>query len=216
MQPDSRLALVHEGVDQTLARAADGAVVIGADGRIVRWNDAATRITGYQPGEAIGRLCCDLFAGCDANGYRICHRECHQMLVTMGGSVRTVDMLTRTNTGKSIWLNVNILVLPESGERAALTVHLFRDITGSKELLARVQEYVEPPTDPVEQSPDVLTRRELDLLGLMTLAIEPEEAAERLQVSPAQVRSDVQSIFRKLGVHSRLEAVAYAHTHHLL
>ena len=216
MQPDSRLALMDDGLDQTLAQAADGAVVIGADGRIVRWNDAATRITAYQPGEAIGRLCCELFAGCDANGHRICHRECHQMLVTMGGSVRTVDMLMRTKTGKSIWLNVNILVLPQRGERAALTIHLFRDITASKELLARVQEFVEPPTDPVEESPDVLTRRELDLLGLMTLAIEPEEAAERLQVSPAQVRSDVQNIFRKLGVHSRLEAVAYAHTHHLL
>jgi len=62
----------------------------------------------------------------------------------------------------------------------------------------------------------VLTHRELDLLGLMTLGLETEEAAERLQVSPSRVRDDVQSILRKLGVHSRLEAVAYAHKHHLL
>jgi DNA-binding NarL/FixJ family response regulator len=54
------------------------------------------------------------------------------------------------------------------------------------------------------------------LLGLMTLGVETEEAAERLHVSPAQIRSDVQGIYHKLGVHSRLEAVAHAHKHHLL
>ena len=203
-------------LDQILAQAADGAVVIGADGRIVFWNDAAARMTEYPSGEAIGRLCCDLFAGCDASGNRICHRGCHEMLVTMGGSVRTVDMATRTKSGKTLWLDVDILVLPEHGTRAALTVHLFRDITASKALLARVQEYLGPPTDPVEQSPNVLTRRELDLLSLMTLGLDTEEAAERLQVSQAQIRSDVQSIYHKLGVHSRLEAVAHAHKHHLL
>ena len=119
-------------------------------------------------------------------------------------------------TGKPIWLNVSILVLPESSERTALTVHLFRDVTASKELLARVQEYVVAPRDPAEHSTGVLTHRELDLLRLMTLGLETEEAAERLQVSPSRVRDDVQSIFGKLGVHSRLEAVAYAYKHHLL
>jgi len=216
MQRDAQVALVDDRLDQTLAQAADGAVAIGADGRIVLWNNAATRITGYSPGEAIGRLCCDLLAGYDADGNRIRHRGCSETLVTMGGPVRTVDMLTRTKTGQPIWLDVSILVLPESAERAALTVHLFRDITASKELLARVQEHLGPPADPGEHSPGVLTYRELDLLGLMTLGLETEEAAERLQVSPSRVRDDVQSILRKLGVHSRLEAVAYAHKHHLL
>src|SRR5215470_1718492 len=168
MQRDAQVALVDDRLDQTLAQAADGAVAIGADGRIVLWNNAATRITGYPPGEAIGRLCCDLLAGYDADGNRICHRGCSETLVTMGGPVRTVDMLTRTKTGQPIWLEVSILVLPEIAERAALTVHLFRDITASKELLARVQEHLGPPADPGEHSPGVLTRRELDLLGLMT------------------------------------------------
>ena len=216
MQRDARVALVDARLDRTLAQAADGAVAIGADGRIVLWNHAAARITGYPPGEVISRLCCDVLAGCDAHDNRICHRGCPEMLVTMGGPVRTVEMLTRTKTGKPIWLNVSILVLPESSERTAPTVHLFRDVTASKELLARVQEYVVAPRDPAEHSAGVLTHRELDLLRLMTLGLETEEAAERLQVSPSRVRDDLQSIFGKLGVHSRLEAVAYAYKHHLL
>jgi len=40
--------------------------------------------------------------------------------------------------------------------------------------------------------------------------------AERLHVSPATIRSHVQNVLGKLGVHSRLQAVAYATTHRLL
>jgi PAS domain S-box-containing protein len=215
MNRDSQ-PLVDGQLEQTLAQAADGAVVIGPNGRIVLWNDAAERIMGYAPGEAIGGLCCDLFAGVGADGNRVCHPGCHELLVTMGESARTVDMLVRTKSGRPVWINVSILVLPENRDGVPLTIHLFRDITASKELLARVQERMAPPLDPVEVSPGVLTTRELELLGLMTLGLEIQEAAERLQVSPARVRNDVQSIFGKLGVHSRVEAVAYAHKHHLL
>jgi len=201
---------------QMLAQAPDGAVVIGHDGRIVLWNDEAARILEYPPEEAIGRLCCDVFLGCDALGNRICHRGCQAMLVTMGESIRTVDMLARTRAGRPVWLDVTILVPPEKAEGAALTVHLFRDVTASKELLARVKKHLAPPADPAQDAAGVLTPRELELLGLITRGLETDEAAERLQVSPASVRSELQSIFAKLGVHSRVDAVAYARTHHLL
>ena len=216
MSRDLQPRLADGRLHQMLAEAPDGAVVIGHDGRIVFWNDEAERILEYTSEKAIGRLCCDVFLGCDALGNRICHRRCQEMLVTMGESIRTVDMLARTRAGRPVWLNVSILVLPESAEGAALTVHLFRDVTASKELLARVQRHVAPPTDPAQHAAGVLTPRELELLGLITLGLETEEAAERLQVSPAVARSELQNIFAKLGVHSRVDAVAYAHTHHLL
>ena len=40
--------------------------------------------------------------------------------------------------------------------------------------------------------------------------------AERLHVSPATIRNHAQNIFAKLGVHSRLEAVAFATQHHIV
>lgn len=46
--------------------------------------------------------------------------------------------------------------------------------------------------------------------GLSTSA-----AAERLHVSAATIRNHVQNILMKLGVHSRLEAVAFATKHRL-
>lgn len=216
MNCDSHPPLADGRLEQTLAQAGDGAVVIGADGRIVFWNHAAEGIMGYTPREAIGRLCCDLFVGRDAGGNRLCHPGCHEMLVTMGESTRTVDMLTRAKSGLSVWINVSILVMPANAKGVALTVHLFRDVTASRALLALVQEHLAPPPDLGNDHSGVLTSRELDLLGLITLGLDTEAAAERLHVSPAQIREDMQNIFGKLGVHSRVEAMAYAHKHHLL
>jgi DNA-binding NarL/FixJ family response regulator len=61
-----------------------------------------------------------------------------------------------------------------------------------------------------------LTRRELEVLRLLATGVNTKGAAEKLHVSPATVRNHVQNIFGKLGVHSRLEAVAYANRHRLL
>jgi len=87
-------------------------------------------------------------------------------------------------------------------------------VTATKNLLAMLQERLSPPGPP----PDVsdLTRRELEILRLVASGADTKAVAERLHVSPATVRNHVQSIMGKLGVHSRLQAVAYATAHRLL
>ena len=99
-----------------------------------------------------------------------------------------------------------------------MTIHLFRDVTATKELLTLVQDRLAAAGSGGER-PDAataLTRRELDVLRLMVQGLNTSRTAEKLRVSPATVRNHVQNIFGKLGVHSRLEAVAYASKHRLL
>ena len=55
-----------------------------------------------------------------------------------------------------------------------------------------------------------ITPREQDVLSLLVQGASSEEVARNLSVSPNTVRTHVQSIFTKLGVHSRLEATAFA------
>ena len=62
----------------------------------------------------------------------------------------------------------------------------------------------------------ILTRREIELLRLMMGGANTKAMAQRLHISPATVRNHVQNIFGKLGVHSRLEAVAHATTYGFL
>ncbi|MBL7494241.1 response regulator transcription factor [Frankia sp. AgB1.9] len=55
-----------------------------------------------------------------------------------------------------------------------------------------------------------LTRRELDVLGLVAEGCSNAEAAQRLAVSPETVKAYLRNIHSKLGVRNRTEAVAVA------
>ena len=202
-------------LDQALARTGDGVFAITGDGRITLWNRAAEKIMGYTAREVLGRSCCELFVGRDDNGNRLCYKGCHVMaLVRLGDPVQSFDMQTRTKAGRPVWLNVSTIVTSPNGDGGPITMHLFRDITATKELLNLLKERCAPPVAPVDEVN--LTRRELEVLKLLAIGENTKAAAERLHVSPATVRNHVQSILTKLGAHNRLQAVAYATTHRLL
>jgi len=204
------------GLDEAFARTADGAFAIGPDGRIVLWNRAAEKMLGYAAREAIGRPCCDLFVGFDDSGNRLCYQGCHVMaLVKMGDPVQSFDMRTRTKAGRPIWVNLSTLTVPPGSAGGPLTVHLFRDVTATKELLGLVQERLTAPTQ-AEPTGGALTRRELEILRMIATGVSTRATADKLHVSPATVRNHVQNILGKLGAHSRLEAVAIATRRRLL
>ena len=56
-----------------------------------------------------------------------------------------------------------------------------------------------------------LTRRELDVLHLLASEESTSQIAQRLYVAPSTVKTQVKSIYRKLGVSSRKEAVEEAY-----
>ena len=211
-------AVLTPALDRALAGAGDGTFVVGTDGQIVLWNRAAERILGYTARDVAGRRCCDIFDGRDDSGNRLCYQGCNVMtLVAMGEPVHTFDMRTRAKTGRLVWISVSTLVVTPNGEAGALVVHLFRDVTAAKELLTLVHERLARADTGGEAAiRRALTRRELELLRLMSLGLNTAAAAERLHVSQATIRNHAQNIFGKLGVHSRLEAVAYAHRQRLL
>ena len=202
-----------------LAATADGGFVIDAEGRIVLWNRAAESMLGYTVGEAVGRRCCDLLMGDDEDGNRLGCRGCHIVdLVKMRTPVHSFDMRTRTKAGSAIWVNVSTLRVSMNGAGDG-TVHLLRDVTTTREILALIRERLAIPAALVPAAPDgtgALTRRELEILHIIATGVNTKGAAERLQVSPATIRNHVQNILGKLGAHSRLEAVAYATRNRLI
>jgi PAS domain S-box-containing protein len=207
-------------LDTLLGHTADGVCAVSNDGKIALWNRSAEKILGYPAREVVGRPCCEVFVGRDAAGNRLCYQGCHVLtLVKRGEPVQHFDMATRTKAGKPVWLDISILVVPGARSDASTTVHLFRDVTASKEIESLVRERLaqaQPPTPQTGAPPPELTRRELEILRLITSGANTRAMAERLHVSPATVRNHVQNILGKLGVHSRLEAAAYAARHRLL
>jgi DNA-binding NarL/FixJ family response regulator len=58
-----------------------------------------------------------------------------------------------------------------------------------------------------------LTAREADVLAGLVRGESTKALAERLNVRPATARTHVQHLLGKLGVHSRLQAVAFVIEH---
>ncbi|MBL7489782.1 LuxR family transcriptional regulator [Frankia sp. AgB1.9] len=69
---------------------------------------------------------------------------------------------------------------------------------------------------PPQEAGHILTRRELDVLGLVAEGCSNAEAAQRLAVSPETVKAYLRNIHSKLGVRSRTQAVNVARRSGLL
>jgi PAS domain S-box-containing protein len=211
--------MVTSRLDEALASAGDGVCAVRSDGRIALWNRSAEKILGYSAREVLGRPCCDIFIGYDDNGNRLCYQGCHVMsLVKLGEPVQSFEMKARTKRGQSVWLSVSLLVMPDAAPALPLVIHLFRDVTATKELLTLVHERLSDGAarENSDGAASLLSRRELEVLRLLASGLNTRAIAERLHVSSATIRNHVQNLFGKLGVHSRLEAVAYASRHRLL
>ena len=61
-----------------------------------------------------------------------------------------------------------------------------------------------------------LTERELDVLKLLAGELSTRQIAYSLYVAPSTVRTQVKSVYRKLGVSSRGAAVQEAHSRGLI
>jgi DNA-binding response OmpR family regulator len=86
----------------------------------------------------------------------------------------------------------------------------------SDELLARIRRCLDRvgatrSTAPAGEGVLPLTKRELEVLRLLAEENDPETIAARLVISPKTVASHLQRVMAKLGVHSRVHAVARAY-----
>jgi DNA-binding NarL/FixJ family response regulator len=62
----------------------------------------------------------------------------------------------------------------------------------------------------------LLTRREKEILALLTDGAHNDRIAQTLVISPQTARTHIQNVLTKLGVHSRLEAAAFVRQNHML
>ncbi len=57
---------------------------------------------------------------------------------------------------------------------------------------------------------EAFSQRELQVLRLLNTRLSVPEIAAEIHLAPTTVRTHVQNIYRKLGVHSRIEALQRA------
>jgi DNA-binding NarL/FixJ family response regulator len=66
------------------------------------------------------------------------------------------------------------------------------------------------PSASVEPTKDVLSAREVEVLGLVAEGLTDQEVAQRLYLSPRTIGQHLSSVYRKLGVRSRTAATRAA------
>ena len=201
------------------AETADGAFALDSDGRILHWNRAAERITGLSAEQAVGRSCCEVMQGRDRCGNTVCIPRCHiQTMAERGEPPRAYDLQVPHVTRGQLWLNMSTILVRDKNGEVDVTFHLFRDMPPRREAehgtFASHRGMAAPDGAPCIL--ERLTPRETNVLHLIALGTPHHAISERLSISVTTVRTHTQNILKKLGVHSKLEAVALAHRHGLV
>jgi DNA-binding NarL/FixJ family response regulator len=122
--------------------------------------------------------------------------------------------------------DASVLGALRAGARGYLTKDASADqIRAAVEAVARGEAALDPAiqhhvlaavsTPQPTESPDDLTPREVEVLGLIAEGLTNSEIAERLVVSAATVKSHVNHIFAKIGARDRAQAVVYAYANGL-
>lgn len=211
---------------QSLANTSDGAFVIDGRHRIIFWNQAAEAMLGYTPAEVAGLQCYEILGGRDEQGRTLCKRFCRVAIqAERGETFPNQDVFVSSRTGEGCWLNVTTFAYTSSDKTIGqVIVHLFRDVTENKENQRFVNQvlsaserlhangnYQTPSSTTVKPYSTDLTVRESQVVEMLAQGLSTSEIAGTLIISPSTVRNHVQNILGKLGVHSRLEAIAHAY-----
>lgn len=185
----------------------DGIVILDSNLDVVYESPSAARILGYESGEFASKDTLSLLHPDDMS------KTAHGLtkLVRTPGVTAYAQLRARHKDGT--WHIVeavakNLIHLPAIKG----VVIDYRDISGrsgeegawaERAVLAMAEEYL-------------LTEREQRVLTLMAEGQSNPQIAEQLMVSPSTVRFHVSSIFHKLGVTSRTEAVALSLRRHII
>jgi len=185
----------------------DGIVVLNGNLDIVYENPAASGIVGYLPGEFSGKDILSVVHPDDIS--KMTHRL--TKLVQTAGDTSYTQLRVRHKDGTYRIIDVVANNLTRNPAVKGVVFSL-RDITWrSREegawaelaALAIAKDYL-------------LTDREHRVLVLLAEGQSNSQIAEQLMVSPSTVRFHISSIFSKLGVTSRTEAVALALRRHII
>lgn len=131
MSSPSIPGLFHLGVPAILNALADGAYITDRDRRILFWNEAAERITGWPASEVVGKTCAEnVLCHIDKDGHALCGREfcpLHRAIVTEKASETPLLIYAQTRSGRRVPVEVTVSPLRDAAGTVVGGVELFRD-----------------------------------------------------------------------------------------
>jgi PAS domain S-box-containing protein len=167
--------------------------IIDREGRVVWENDAAIELFGDMRGK--------LYASLVAPGYLAVAQEQFARKL-LGQPVTDYELVMRTVDGLDVPVEISSVPIPD--RQSGIPLGIF-GVARPEELPGR------PPP-----SPSSLTPREAEALRYLAAGGSTQQIADTMGLSAETVRNHIRGVLRKLGAHSRLEAVAVARKRGLL
>ncbi len=119
------------GVLGILNSLADGAYVTDVDRRILFWNGAAERITGWLADDVEGMSCRDnILVHVDKDGHELCGQEycpLHRAIVTGHASEKPLLVFAKHKCGDRIPVEVSVAPLRSAAGQIVGGIEIFRD-----------------------------------------------------------------------------------------
>ena len=135
MHASDSLDLSRLGAGEILNTLAEGAYITDTQRRIVFWNKAAERITGWAAAEVVGRTCFDnILCHVDKDQHPLCGKEycpLHRSIITGQASEAPLLVYARTTGGRRIPVEVTVSPLRDAAGAVVGGVELFRDASES-------------------------------------------------------------------------------------
>jgi PAS domain S-box-containing protein len=200
----------------------DAAFAVDGLGRIVAWNHAAEALFGLSAQDAVGQACGQIVQGMDECGM-VCSEDCSiQHAVRKHHPVGNFDLQVQSAQGRQ-WCNLSVLIADDADSTWPYSIHIVRPIDVSKRLELAMRDFIRAETGlPSEQLTQIvsstrtpvretdLTKREIEVLRLLAKGATTTAIAAKLHISRTTVNNHIQHVLRKLGAHTRLEAIRRA------
>ncbi|MGX4729197.1 PAS domain S-box protein [Pseudomonas corrugata] len=199
-------------------------LVCSAEQLLLEINDAFLDTTGYASEELFGKTVAEIgFLDKDASATLFARLE-------KTTTVSNVDVKVRKKGGELIDCEVaaDTLVIQDQPCYLLVLVNITERKRSQLELVAAIEEVMKDASwfsrTLIEKLANVksintqlpstsyteLTARERDVLGLICQGLADKEIAARLKLAPNTVRNHVATLYSKLDVHSRSEAIVWA------
>lgn len=171
--PDDGAPVLMESLSQPeiLHSLADGVYITDVNRKILFWNRAAERITGWTASDVVGRTCYDsVLCHVDKDGHCLCgHDTCplHRSIVTNQPSTEPLLVFAQCKNQRRLPVEVSVAPLTNGNGEVVGGIEVFRDLRGNLHDLLRAKAIQEQsltsqlPGDPRVEIKSVYKAREI-------------------------------------------------------
>jgi diguanylate cyclase (GGDEF)-like protein/PAS domain S-box-containing protein len=110
----------------------DGVYFVDVNRRILFWNQAAERLTGFSAAEVLGSYCHDDILGhIDESGNKLCHKCCPLVHTVVTGMPLSKRVFLHHKDGRYIAIDVHVMPLRNDKDEIIGGVEVFRDASSA-------------------------------------------------------------------------------------